>query len=55
MMLELGNLNGSTTSLPMIFVVVASLLLATAVIVGCIIGMMPNKMLLDFFVVAKVT
>ena len=55
MMLELGNLNGSTTSSPMIFVVVASLLVTTTAIVGCIIGMMSNKMLLDFFVAAKVT
>ena len=53
-MLELDNLIGSTTSAPMIFVVVASLLVTTTVIVGCIIGMMPNKMLLDISV-AKVT
>ena len=53
-MFELGNLSGSTTSAPMTFVLIASLLVISTVIVGCIIGMMPKKMLLDIFV-AKVT
>ena len=39
MMLELGILTSAT----MILVVVAYFLLASTVIVGCIIGMMPNK------------
>ena len=54
MMFEFGNLSGSTTSTPMIFVVVASLLVTPTMVVGCIIGMMSNKKLLDIFV-AKVT